>query len=68
VQAGIVTIPGAARLQEELLLRGPLCPSHGTRSLSGPQARLRRLSSSIATSHRFDLGELWIKSGFRSAM
>jgi transposase len=30
--------------------------------------RLRRLSSSIATPHRCDVGELWIKLGLRSEM
>jgi len=32
------------------------------------QTRLRRLTSSIATPHRCDLGELWIKSGFRCVL
>ena len=31
-------------------------------------SRLRQLNSSIATPHRSDLGELWIKSGFRCVM
>jgi hypothetical protein len=31
-------------------------------------ARLRRLNSSIVTPHRCELGELWIKSGFRGVM
>jgi hypothetical protein len=38
------------------------------RALRKPPARLRRLNSSIATPHRCDLGELWIKSGFRCVM
>ena len=30
--------------------------------------RLQRLNSTILSSHAFDLGELWIKSGFRCVM